>query len=101
MKNLQRVARPAGLEPATAWFVERCGCLDSRFFVGVARIGSCCYVVFGSKLFTDCSLTKKQREDSWLQWKSSSVSLSDRMVARRMARPLRVGRHSLDLDRAQ
>ena len=47
----EQVARPAGLEPATSWFVGKGRALDSRVFVLVARTRSCSCGVFGSKLF--------------------------------------------------
>ena len=32
------------------------GLLSRWFFSGLARMGSACYLAFGSELFTDCSL---------------------------------------------
>ena len=31
-----------------------------RFFVPVARVRTCCSLVFGKELFTDCSLTRDE-----------------------------------------
>jgi hypothetical protein len=50
------MVRPARLERATSWFVGQCRGLDSRVFVPVARGDVAWCGVFGSRLFTDCSL---------------------------------------------
>ena len=61
--------RPAGLERATSWFVGQCSGWDSRVFVPVARGDLSRFRVFGTGLFTDCSLRHQRSQ-------LASVSLS-------------------------